>query len=121
MDIESVDEGPPRRGREQAAQHAKRRGLAGAVRSEKAHDLAAWDLEAHAVDRLDHAVALHEVLRLDRDRALRSGRRHDRQGTSARWPDSESLTPKTRITLSRSASSACRALMHRFGPACPRS
>src|ERR1700687_61194 len=96
MDIESVDEGPPRRGREQAAQHAKRRGLAGAVRSEKPHDLAAWDLEAHAVDRLDHAVALHEVLRLER--ALKIERRHYRQGPSACWPNSASLAPTRRIT-----------------------
>ena len=67
VNVEPVDEGPPRRRRQQTAEHAQRRRLSSAVRSEKAHDLPARHLEADAVDRLDHAVGLDEVLCLNRD------------------------------------------------------
>jgi hypothetical protein len=68
VDVETVDQGPPRGRCKQAAQHAQGGRLPGAVRAEKTHDLPAPHLEAHPVDGLDDAVALDEVQRLDRDR-----------------------------------------------------
>ena len=46
-------------------EHAHRRGLARAVRAEKAENLASFHLEAHIVDGGEGAVALGEVLDLD--------------------------------------------------------
>ena len=47
--------------RQQAGQHFHRRGLAAAVRAEKAEDLAALDGEADAVDRGEVAEAAGQV------------------------------------------------------------
>ena len=52
-------------GREQAAEHADGGGLARAVRSEEAEDLAAPHGERNAGDGLERAEALLEVVHLD--------------------------------------------------------
>ena len=54
-DVDAVDERAAGRRRQQAAQHADRRGLAGAVAAEKAEDLAAPDVERHVVDGPERA------------------------------------------------------------------
>ena len=51
-----------RRRRQQAAQHAERRGLAGPVGAEQAENLAAGDGEAHVVDGDEGAEAAGEML-----------------------------------------------------------
>ena len=58
-------------GREQPADHADGRGLAGAVRAEEADDLAAVDREVDMVDHGPAAEALGQALDVD-DRARRS-------------------------------------------------
>ncbi len=64
-DVDTEDEPRARGRREQAAQHADGRGLAGAVRAEEAEDLALGHRERHAVDRGEGAEALGELAELD--------------------------------------------------------
>ena len=54
-------------GREQAGEHLHRRGLAAAVRAQKAEDLAARDAEAHVIDCDEIAEALGERTSFDGD------------------------------------------------------
>ena len=54
------------RGPQQAAEHADRRGLAGAVAAEEAEDLAGADVERHVVDGDEAAESAREVPDFDR-------------------------------------------------------
>ena len=64
-DVEAGDDRLAFRRRHVAGQDAHGRRLAGAVRAEKAENLAALDAEVQVVDRGDAAVALGEVLNLN--------------------------------------------------------
>ena len=70
-EIEAGHDGGALGGRHVAGEHAHGRGLAGAVRAEKAEDLAAFDREADVVDGGEGAVPLGEVLDLDHVGRLR--------------------------------------------------
>ena len=63
---------PPVAG-EQAAQHAKGRGLAGAVGAEQAEDFAAMDLEADMIDRGECAEPPDQIVDLDDSAAAGAG------------------------------------------------
>jgi hypothetical protein len=58
---DSVDPHLAARGRDQPAQHAQRRGLAGPVRAEQPEHLARLDLEIHVIDGRAVAEAAHEM------------------------------------------------------------
>jgi aspartate/methionine/tyrosine aminotransferase len=69
-EVDAVDLDPPGGGREHAEDHVDRRGLAGAVWSEEADDLAGLDREAEVAHRLKRTERLAEVLDLqDRRRS----------------------------------------------------
>ena len=67
LGFDRLVDGLPVGRRQEAGEDAHRRGLAGAVRSEKAEDFAPLHAETDIVDRGDAAVALREVLHLDHD------------------------------------------------------
>ena len=74
-------------GRQQAADHAQRRGLARAVGAEEAADAALLDAKAQPVDDGARAVAFHQVVDVDREadgRRLRERRHADRQARRQR-------------------------------------
>ena len=61
-----------------AGQHARERGLAGAVRADDADDAAGRQLEGEVVDQEPVVIALGELVRLDHDVAeARAGRDDD--------------------------------------------
>src|SRR5262249_33665055 len=65
-DVEAAEAGDASRvGREQAGEHADRGRLAGAVRSEKAEDLPARHVEAHAVGGDERAEPAGDVAHFD--------------------------------------------------------
>src|SRR5690606_25800870 len=88
-DVVPGDEGPPRGRREQAAQHADGRRLAGAVRAEIAEDLAAPDLEGDVAHRDEGAEALAEIAHLD-DRVAHGASACARSAMRARKRSSKS-------------------------------
>jgi len=57
--------------RKQAADALERRGLAGAVRADQAHELAVRDLEVDAFHRLNAAVGDLQLLELEKLRLVR--------------------------------------------------
>src|SRR5581483_3121476 len=65
QDVEAEARAAARVGIQQSAEHADRRRLAAAVRSEKAADAAACHREIDAVDRADRAEALREPAHVD--------------------------------------------------------
>src|SRR5262249_47439627 len=66
VEVEAVDAGGALAGAQQAAHHLEGCGLAGAVRPQKAENLAARDGEGDAVRCREAAEAAGEALRLDR-------------------------------------------------------
>src|SRR6059036_3496169 len=111
-DVESRDQRRPGGRLEQPAQHADRRRLAGAVRTEQAEDFARLDAEGEGIDRGERAEAPREVAGLD------GGLNHGSSGISTvtgmpaftRPPasalSSSTLRPNTRSARSRSVSAA---------------
>src|SRR5207249_9332804 len=83
-DVETVDERAPGARRDDAREEPDRRGLAGPVRPEEAHDLAALDGERHAVDGGAGAEPFGQVLGDDHPTASRSGTRSTRRRRSVR-------------------------------------
>ena len=69
--VDAPEAGAPRARRDSCREHANRRRLPGAVRSEQPEDLTRTDLERHAVDRVEHgaAIALDKPLDFDSWRA----------------------------------------------------
>ena len=67
----TVDDHPADVGPLEAGEHAQRRGLAAARRTEQRHELTGLDVEREAVERLGRAEAPREVLEHDRRPALR--------------------------------------------------
>jgi hypothetical protein len=53
--IEAVDLCGAARGLEQGTEHADRGGFTGSIRAEQTEDLAALDLQVHAIDRGEHS------------------------------------------------------------------
>ena len=72
-DVDAADDAPSRGRRQQAAQHADGRGLAGAVAAEEAEDLAAPHVEADAIDGDELAEAARQIAHLDRAAVDASG------------------------------------------------
>ena len=64
--VDAPDRSAARCRPQQAAEHANRRGLAGAVAAEKAEDLAAPDVERQSVDGHERAEPAREIPDLDR-------------------------------------------------------
>ena len=85
-------------GREQAAQHAERGRLAGAVGPEQAEDLAALDLEADVIDGGESAEPPDQIV--DLDHRLVRGHRSVVRG---RWPWSVASEGVDVVALSLSA------------------
>src|SRR5690606_3797446 len=91
-------------GRQEAGQHAHRRGLAGAVGAEEPHHLARRDPEGDVVHRHEVAVALRESARLDHHGALRARRPPRNSSTTVVTVRSSGrsgscVTPNTWLTI----------------------
>ena len=73
-DVDAVDRRAAGRRREQAAEHADRRGLAGAVAAEESEDLAATDVELTSSTALNCAERARQTVDVDRRRRRSSTR-----------------------------------------------